>query len=399
MTLPATFFKDNRKQLVKKGGLYVLGAYTKMQRTLDEAHKFEQEANFWYLTGIEAPDWRVIIDSHKTWLIMPEVDDSHEVFNGSLSAEDAIKISGADEVLKYDDANKLLRDLAHQHSLVYSLGDDPYAKYYDFAINPAPKELWRQLDRIFNEVQDVRAELARQRAIKKPEEIQAIKRAIKLTNKTFVEVKQRFDDFKFEYEIEAEFTGAFRRAGANHAYDPIVAAGANAVTLHYSSNSMPVRKNSLVLIDIGAKVDGYPADITRTYATGSPSKRSQEVHAAVQVAQKEIISLLKPGLSPQEYSETVDEIMKQKLIELDLLNNPADNDTYRRYFPHAISHGLGVDVHDSLGAPLELKPGMILTVEPGIYIPEEGIGVRIEDDILITDSGHQNLSISLSTDL
>lgn len=399
MTLPATFFKDNRKILTKKGGLFVLGAYTKMQRTLDEAYKFEQEANFWYLTGIEAPDWRVIIDGRKTWLVMPEVDEAHEVFNGSLSAEKALEISGADDVLSRDDADKLLRDLARQHSLVYSLGDDPYAKYYDFAINPAPKELWRQLERIFNEVQDVRAELSRQRAIKKPEEISAIKRAIKLTNQTFANIKEHLNDFKHEYEIEAEFTQAFRMVGANHAYDPIVAAGVNAVTLHYGDNSTVVRKNDLVLLDIGAKVDGYPADITRTYATGEPSARKREVHAAVQAAQKEIIGLLRPGLSPQEYSETVDDIMKQKLIELGLLTDKSDNETYRYYFPHAISHGLGVDVHDSLGAPLELKAGMVLTVEPGIYIPKEGIGVRIEDDILITEAGHQNLSAGLSTNL
>lgn len=397
--LPATFFKDNRKNLTKKGGLFVLGAYTKMQRTLDEAYKFEQEANFWYLTGIEAPDWRVIIDSQKTWLVMPEVDASHQVFDGSLSADEALALSGADDVLKRDDADKLLRDLARQHSLVYSLGDDPYAKYYDFVTNPAPKELWRQLDRIFNEVQECRSDLARQRAIKKPEEIKAIKRAISLTNQAFSGVKERLADFKHEYEIEAEFTRAFRSVGAGHAYEPIVAAGKNAVTLHYSDNTDAVHKNDLVLLDIGAKVDGYPADVTRTYATGEPNARKIEVHAAVQAAQREIIALLRPGLSPQEYSITVDDIMKQKLIELGLLNDKSDNETYRYYFPHAISHGLGVDVHDSLGAPLELKPGMILTVEPGIYIPKEGIGVRIEDDILITDNGRQNLSASLPTDL
>lgn len=397
--LAATFFKNNRKTLAQKGGLYVFGAYTKMQRTLDEAFKFEQEANFWYLTGIEAPDWRVIIDGRKSWLVMPEVDGSHEVFNGSLSAEEALAISGVDDVVKYDDADKLLRDLARQHSLVYSLGDDPYAKYYDFAINPAPKELWRQLSRIFNEVQDARTELARRRAIKQPEEIQAIKRAIRLTNQTFSQVKQHLADFKHEYELEAEFSHAFRLAGAQHAYEPIVASGSNAVTLHYCDNTMAVRKNDLVLMDIGAKVDGYPADVTRTYAVGELSARKREVHEAVRSAQKQIIGLLGPGVSPQEYSEAVDEIMKQRLAELGLLEDKFDNDKYRRYFPHAISHGLGVDVHDSLGSPLEFKPGMVLTVEPGIYIPEEGIGVRIEDDILITDSGHQNLSSSLATEL
>ena len=152
-------------------------------------------------------------------------------------------------------------------------------------------------------------------------------------------------------------------------------------------------------MDIGARLDGYAADISRTYGLGEPTQRQRQVHAAVQVAQQEIIKLIKPGLLVADYYTSVDVIMKQALVGLGLLRSTDDDATYRRYFPHAIGHGLGVDVHDSLGQPVEFLSGMVLTVEPGIYIPEEGIGVRIEDNILVTDKGHTNLSKALSTSL
>jgi Xaa-Pro aminopeptidase len=200
-----------------------------------------------------------------------------------------------------------------------------------------------------------------------------------------------------EYMVEAEFSHYFRSRGATgHAYEPIVASGKNACTLHHIDNAAEVKNNALLLIDIGASVDGYPADITRTYAVGKPNDRQKAVYTAVETAHYQIIDLLKPGLKVKDYSDRVDEIMKKALDSLGLLKKESD---YRRYFPHAVSHGLGIDVHDSLGGPEVFVAGMVLTVEPGIYIPEEGIGVRIEDDILITKTGHENLSAALPTSL
>jgi len=395
------FFRANRERLAEatKGGVVVVPAYSQMQRGNDAAFQFEQEANFWWLTGIDAPDWQVIIDGTrgKSWLVMPHVSSTHQIFDGSLSSEDAKKISGVDAVIDEDEALTILRDLALKHSVVHAIGDSPYAEHFDFVLNPAPKKTWKMLERMFSDVQDCRRALAKLRAIKQPAEIAAIKKAIKLTVKSFEDVKVLLPEFKTEYEVEAEFTYAFRRAGAaGHAYDPIVASGKSAVTLHYNSNNQKLKNNSLLLLDIGARVDGYAADITRTYAVGNPNAREVEVHAAVASAQKQIIALLKPDLSIEEYEKAVEIIMRKALEGLGLLKKPED---YRRYFPHAISHGLGVDVHDSLGGPTKFLPGIVLTVEPGIYIPEEGIGVRIEDDILITETGHINLSAALPTSL
>lgn len=398
------FFKHNRQALVEKlqGGVVVLSAYSAMQRTSDEAHKFEQESNFWYLTGIERADWWVVIDGSrpKTWLVAPEMTEVERVFSGGLSDEEALAISGADEVVPAKEAEYLLRQLARSHSVAYSLDDLPGSDQFSFILNPAGRVMWRRLERIFPAVQDARLELSRLRAIKQPDEIKAIKKAIKLTADAFGDVKSKLSDLKYEYEIEAEFSHFFRSRGASgHAYDPIVASGKNACTLHYSSNNDRLRSGQLILIDIGARLGGYAADITRTYAYGKPSAFSESVHAALEAAHQEIVQLLKPGLSVELYSSKVDEIMKQALVDLKLIQSLSDDEAYRRYFPHSISHGLGIDVHDPLGRPAKFAPGMVLTVEPGIYIPEKSVGARIEDNILITDSGYENLSRSLSTSL
>lgn len=399
-----TFFATNREQfeLNLKGGVAVLASYTGMQRGNDMAFQFEQEANFWWLTGIEEPDWWVVIDAsrHKSWLVAPSVSESHQIFDGALSFEKAKLISGVDEVVTRDDAKSMLRDMAKKHSVVNTLGEQPYAEYLDFSLNPAIKKMYDMLLRTFRSVQDCRKDLAKIRAIKRPDEIARMKKAINLTANAFEQVRQNLDAYSYEYQVEAAFTYHFRSQGAQgHAYDPIVAFGGNACTLHYGANQMKFKKRGLLLMDIGAKCDGYAADITRTYAIGEPTKRQIEVHAAVQSVQHDLIAILNPDLALDELQRQTETRMTEALVQLGLMKNDADEKALHRYFPHAIGHGLGVDVHESLGAPRFLMPGMVLTVEPGIYIPEEEIGVRIEDNILITDKGHTNLSGRLSTDL
>jgi len=393
------FFSKNRSTLLAANNteLYIFSGNVSVQRSNDASYAFEQEANFWYLTGISAAGWKLVIEKDECTLIAPDVDEVHRIFDGSLSNEKAKEISRVDRVLNYSDGEAYLKGLNDRYKKVGTLGADPHADHYDFSLNPGPLRLHEKLAEQFSEVIDCRKPLAKQRAIKQPEEIQNIRDAIALTIEGFEKVKLNIDQYTAEYEIEADFSHHFRRNGADgHAYDPIVAAGKNACTLHYGKNRDALEKGVFVLLDIGARYKGYAADITRTYAFGEVSDRYRSVHAAVENAHEEIIALLKPGLLTKEYLESVDEIMKNALNGLGLLSSPSD---YRKYFPHAVSHGLGIDVHDSLGGAEKLLPGMVLTVEPGIYIPEEGIGVRIEDDILITESGNENLSAALSTSL
>ena len=398
------FFRNNRTRIsgATKGAPIILSANAEMQKVNDEAFSFAQEANFWYLTGIEAADWRVVIAGGKTTLISPDVSKISQIFNGSLSAEEALKISGADTVITRDEASEFLKNLSKKHSEIWTVFPSNQIDF-EFILNPAIVKNHAQLKKVFGKVKDLRPSLAKLRAIKTKDEIMMMRRAINLTIATFSQVKDELQNYVFEYEAQAKFSYEFEKAGAAHAYDPIVASGANAVTLHYCQNRAGLVKNAPVLMDVGARYGGYCADITRTYAFGEVSQRAKDVHAAVQNAQEEIINLIKPGGEIKTYMEKSDELMKKALKSLNLMKTDAD---FRKYYPHSIGHGLGIDVHDPLGelhnpsgAPAIFQPGMVLTVEPGIYIADEQIGVRIEDDILVKENGIENLSGRLSTDL
>lgn len=402
-SLDASFFKGNRERVYDalKGGLLVVPGYTQMQRSNDTANRFEQEGNFWYLTGIEYPDWKLLIDGkrRKSWLVAPHVEQHHELFDGSLDRDDAREISGITEIIDESAADSWLRQAARNHTIVHMVDVPSYSEHFGFHLNPVAKDTREILARIFTKVQDFRSELAKIRAIKQPIEIEAMQAAINLTVEQFAHIYDNLLHYSYEYEIEADFSAGFRRAGAvGHAYDPIIATGNNACTLHYIRNQDKLVKGQMILLDVGARHYGYSADITRTYAFGKVTKRQQSVHAAVEQAQHDIIELIEPGLPLDEYQELVDGIMKKALLDLKLISG-VDDPAYREYFPHAISHGLGIDVHDALGRPHTLQEGMVLTVEPGIYIPKEKIGVRIEDDILVTASGRKNLSAKLPTAL
>lgn len=402
--MTSDFFTYNRHSLnaATNGGLTVLAAHTAVQRRGDMAFAFEQESNFWYLTGIDSADWWVICDGaqHKSWLVAPDVSDAHEIFDGSLPASVAQRMSGVDAIVSRSEGEALLREFAAHHENVWTLGDDPHADGYNFAQNPAQKEMRQRLSELFRTVRDCRSELASLRACKQPAEVAAIKQAITVSIDAFETVKKKLPQLGYEYQVQAEFDYYFRRQGAaGHAYDPIVASGKNACTLHYVKNEAKLGQRQLLLLDVGARHSGYAADITRTYSIGVPTKRQRDVHAAVQVALQQIIGLLGPGVAVSDYAIQVDDIMKRQLVSLGLMRGMDDEAGYRRYFPHAISHGLGIDVHDSLGRPEQFEPGMVLTVEPGVYIPEEGIGVRLEDDVLITTHGYENLTKHLSTDI
>jgi len=399
MNISQQFYIRNRRAAfgVIASKVLIVSGNVSLQRSNDASYRFEQEANFWYLTGINEAGWTLVSEAEQSILIAPDIDEMHRIFDGGLSFERAQEISGVDKIVSFTQGKEIIKSLAKKYTHVATLGDDPHKEHYNFFLNPGPVEMYKALVGIFEGVEDFRLALAKLRAIKQPEEIEAIRKAIQVTADAFKDVKEKITDYAHEYEVEADFSYHFRSNGASgHAYDPIVAGGENACTLHYGENSEALNKGEFILLDIGARVDGYAADITRTYALGKVSERYQAVHGAVEKAHKEIIGLLHPGLSIIEYHEKVDLIMKAALVELGLLNNEKD---YRIYFPHAVSHGLGIDVHDSLGRPEVFKSGMVLTVEPGIYIPEEGIGVRIEDDILITDDGNENLSGMLSTSL
>lgn len=399
----SSYFTHNREKVMKKlqGGLLVAAGYTGMQLTNDDNVPFVQEATFWYLSGIEFPDWWLIIDAQrgKSWLVGPDIDERHRLFSESLSNEAAIERSGVDDILSRDDALAMLRRYAKQHEMVYNVEYPDYHDHFGFTLNPAVKDMKETLARIFKNVRNFRLEIAKIRALKEQNEIEWMQAAADLTVDAFTLVKGKLPDYKYDYEVNADITHLFLAAGSEgHAFDPIIATGEGTATVHFFTKKNRLKKGSLLLMDIGVRLNGFSSDLTRTYAIGKPSKRLQEMHAAIAEVQKEIIALLRPGLSVVEYHETVDKIMMAKFVELKLMKE-GDSDAYRRLFPHAISHGLGIDVHEALGRPQYFEPGMILMVEPGLYLQDEKFGVRLEDIILITETGHKNLTAKLPIDL
>ena len=239
------------------------------------------------------------------------------------------------------------------------------------------------------------------RMIKQPPELRAIQAAIDITADSLQDAfkSAKLEKYAFEYELEAEIGYGFRRRGAaGHAFEPIVAGGKKACTLHNVSNDAKLTRGELIVADVGAEVEHYAADITRTVAISSPTARQQAVYDAVLDAQRFAFGLLKPGMDFGDYREQTDRFIGEKLRELGLIKRVTDANT-RRYYPHSISHFLGLNVHDSGDYRQPLTAGAVLTVEPGIYIPEEGIGVRIEDDVLITASGIKILSDKLPRNL
>jgi Xaa-Pro aminopeptidase len=397
----AEFFRGNRaklQSLFSGTAPIVITANGLMQRNSDTTFPFRQDSSFWYLTGIDEPDIVLVIDSGKEYLIVPERETAREAFDGQLDVQNMRKRSGIDTVLPEQEGWKKLSTRLKRVKHVATFAAPPaFVEALGIYTNPARQRLINQL-KGYNanlEVLDLRDHMTRMRVVKQESELAAIQAAIDITTEAINEVrKQSFVNFASEYEVEAALTAWFRKRKAGHGYVPIVASGHNACTLHYVHNNDELRDGKLLLLDIGAEVENYSADITRTYAVGKTAKRQRAVHTAVLEVQKYAMSLLKPGIIIKEYEKLIEQYMGEQLIALGLIT-AINRESVRQFYPHATSHFLGLDVHDVGDYEKPLESGMVLTVEPGIYIQEEGIGVRLEDDVLVTENGIEVLSHSL----
>lgn len=404
MNFKQDFFSTNRRKLVSRldNQVIVISANGLLQSSGDMTFPFKQNSNFWYLTGINEPDAVLVINGSDEFIILPSRDKTRIVFDGDIDINLIAEISGISDVLAEKQGWQRLASLIKQaKSLCTVLPPQLYVKQAGLYTNPAAARLRKRLksiksDLVFN---DLRQILADMRVIKQVPEIEAIQTAINITVDAFAEVFVCRQDYKFEYQLEAALENGFRSRGAREpAFPSIVASGQNACTLHYNSNNHKLNDEDLVLVDAGANYEHYSADLTRTFAIGMPTAQQQAVFDAVIRIQSFAIGLLKPGLSLSDYIKQVDECTLEELRSLELVKKN-DQQALRKYFPHSVSHFLGLDVHDGRGWDKPLTAGMVLTVEPGIYIPQQGIGVRIEDNILITDDGNRILSAKLDKKL
>lgn len=398
------FFKNNRINLTQQlggDGLAIITAHGVLQRSGDTTFPFRQESNFYYLTGIEEADMVLVIAHGEEFLIAPKRSRAEAIFGGDLDYDAIQYISGIENIYEHAEGWKRYKKMQQNRKEVYTLGAAPEKITHldSFYTNPARRRLIQKIKRMNPNiaVEDIREILVRLREVKQPAEIAAIKHAISITAEGFERAQGLLRSGVSESEIATEFTKIFLNHNTGHSYHPIVAGGERACILHYNKNNQPLQQGELCLLDVGAEYNNYAADITRTFPVGSKTPRQQEVYEAVLRIHHAAIALLSNGLKWREYALQVHELMSHELITLGLIKNNTRNEV-RRYFPHAISHSLGLDVHDVCKYDT-IREGMVITVEPGIYIPEEGIGVRIEDDILITKDGAHNLSSYIPYDI
>lgn len=395
--LHSDFFAQNRSRLryVHAQDLpLVVAANGLLQRTADTTHPFAQDSNFWYLTGIDEPDLTLVIGRDEDYIIVPEKSDIRAFFDGANDLATWSERSGVECFYGQRDGwNRLRAELQSKTPCTVGVLQ-PSASYdirHGVFANPAKRRVTNKIKQLAKDVDlvDLRPALAELRTIKQPVEIECIEKAIGITKQVLesATTEAALGSMTHEYQLEAEITAGFRRLGASgHAYAPIVAVGRNAATLHYVRNNSLINQNEYIVIDVGAEVEHYAADITRTVMLGEPTDRQRSIYEAVVKAQQYAISLIRPGATFKENEQAVVEFIADKLKQLGLIELAADSSAARQYFPHATSHFLGLDVHD-VGQYTELQPGMVITCEPGIYVPAESIGVRIEDDILVTPDG------------
>lgn len=398
----ADFFTHNRDSLraALNGMPAVFIGHGQLQRKRDTTFSFVQESNFWYLSGIDEPDCILYIGEQggDDFLIAPTRSSTQETFDGAVNIDSLKNTSGLKHIFSEREGWNLLVTKLEKQKKYYTPRP---ARAFDVAsrmyTNPAAHRTLQKIQRKCTGVtyEDVRPLLAQLRMIKSEYEVAQLTNAIDITCTALSQISQNLSKgrYRHEYQIEADLTRAFRFSGATgHAYSPIVGAGHNATVLHYVRNDMPLTDGSLVVIDVGAEYQNYAADITRTYAVGNLSSRQQAVYDAVLRIQNNAIDRITPGVTFRDFEDMTRKMMARELVGLGLITSEHDIDGVLRYFPHATTHFLGLDVHDVGDYTAPLSAGMVITCEPGIYIPEESIGVRIEDDILVTEKGRRNLS-------
>lgn len=403
----ADFYMGNRANLRRKIGLAknelaIVPAHSKLQKSHDEAYKFVQDNNFYYLTGINEPDCLLILTSDHDVLLSPAIDPHHQLWEGQAGLQQLSAVSGISDVHAGKTGQQQLKELVTQARKIYlPLPYDSHIlrRYYRMVANPARRHWQRKLKALNSGlvIDDLRPALAQLRMVKQPAELAAISQAIDITVASIEVVEQSLPALGTENEVQAMLEYEFWRRGADGpGFDSIVASGPNTTQIHYSRTGQTPLDKSLVLLDVGAQVAGYKSDISRVVSQNGFNSRQKQLYQAVQELQNYAFSLLKPGLSLSDYEDQVD----QKSNELTAALRVSRHKTSKRglrVIPHAVSHHLGLDTHDAADYKAPLQPDMVLAVEPGIYLPEEGIGMRIEDDVLITDSGIKVLGKMAST--
>jgi len=399
------------------GGVMLLAAAPERPRTTDVLYPFRQDSDFDYATGFTEPEAVCVLapDAPERYLLFVRPHDPERAIwvGPRAGIEGAVERHGADHAHPLDDLERVLGPLLEKSAFVYHsmMRDDPLAQRLLAIIRSAQAGRPRSGTGP-STIRDPAEILHEMRLRKEPGELDRMRRAIAIACEAHREAMRAAQPGVTEYELEALVDYTFRRRGATGpAYPSIIASGPNATILHYVENDRVLGDNELLLIDAGAEHAGYCADVTRTFPTGrryTPGQRT--LYDAVLAAQLAAIDTIRPGATLEDAHRAALRVLVDALLAEHLLDGSHDEivekGLYRRFYMHRTSHWLGRDVHDVGnyavgGAPRPLEPGMVLTVEPGLYVSPDaddvpvalrGIGIRIEDDVLVTETGHEVLS-------
>ena len=408
-------------ELPKNSAVVIAGASTQY-RNADSSHAFRQDSNFWYLTGFNEAESTLVllVDGSKniqSIAFVPEKDELKEIWDGYRAGPDgAVNDHGFDLAFKNTDINQKLPELiAGCDQVLYPVGKNRCLDTDVIEWIKAAKSKDRHSSAI--DIADASSKVGNQRLIKDEDEITIMKKACQISAEAHVEAMKFVKPGMTEQEMEAFYLYEFsRRGGRFSAYTPIVAGGENACVLHYVENSQPLKDGELLLVDAGCEYELYASDITRTFPINGKFTDSQlAIYGVVMEAQLKSIEAITADHNVMDAQIISEKIITQGLIDLGILKGGLDDlhaqGAYKKFYMHKIGHWLGIDVHDAgdymeNGEFMKFKPGMVTTVEPGIYIPSsadvedkwKGIGIRIEDDILVTNDGNENLTSFVPSD-
>ncbi|MFC7394690.1 aminopeptidase P family protein [Scopulibacillus cellulosilyticus] len=400
--MEASFFKNNREKLLKKvkdRSITVLFAGTAPHKSADEDYAFAPNRNFYYITGIDEP--KVIFaalkfnDKVEEHLFIEKADPVLAKWIGeSISKEQAQSASGIEKINDLDSFDSFIQQQLLQH---------PYEHLYldlerrsDDSVTPAHifaqkgEKLYPYL-----KCHDLYHDICEQRLIKSKEEIDNIREAGRITSEGIKHLMSHAQPGMKEYQLEAYFNFVLKTQGVkDFAFKTIIASGKNGTVLHYSKNNSTVNDGDLVLLDLGASYNYYSGDISYTFPiNGKFSERQKLFYNIVLKALRETTELVKPGRKFAELNEYTKKVLAEECQKAGLIERPEE---ISKYYYHGVSHSLGLDTHDVGNyRDRELEPGMVITMEPGLYIEEESIGIRIEDDVLVTEDGYEVLTNDL----
>ncbi|MDX2196153.1 MAG: aminopeptidase P N-terminal domain-containing protein [Cytophagales bacterium] len=413
ISIPSEFFSNNRKNIVSKlkpNSVAVCNANDTMPTNADGQMIYRQNSDLFYLTGINQEETVLFISpdayltENREILFIKYTNEHISIWEGEkLSLAKASQISGIKKVLYLHDMERTIYPLIYDAEHIYLNTNEHTRAYHE--VTTRDERFITLIKQKFplHKIERLAPILHILRSIKHQEELKLIKEAISITERAFYSILNIVKPGIAEYEIEAQIIYEFIKSGAlGHAYQPIIASGIDSCTLHYTHNHKICEAGQILLCDFGACYANYNADLTRVLpVNGKFTPRQAQVYQAVLRIQKYAISLLKPANNFVEYQKSVGKCAEEELISLGLITKSEiekqdpEKPLYKKYFMHGASHYLGLDVHDVGNRYATFAQGMVLTCEPGIYIRDEKIGIRLENNILITSNGNIDLTSSI----